>query len=147
MPDTQQNGTALAFDFGAVRTGVAVGDTAIGIAHPLETITTRSTDECLKRIETLIREWQPLHLVVGLPCHADGTPHEMTAQARKFARRLKGRFGKAVWLVDERHTSALAESMLDEAGVQRGKKQKPALDQVAAQVILTTWFDDPGEAV
>lgn len=147
MHDQPPSGTALAFDFGEVRTGVAVGDTMIGIAHPLETIATKSADERITRISALIKEWQPGHLVVGLPCHADGTPHELTARVRKFARRLKGQFGKNVWLVDERYTSILAESMLDEAGVQRGRKQKPALDQVAAQVILTTWFDHPGEQV
>ena len=147
MPEALRSGTVLAFDFGAARTGVAVGDTALAIAHPLTTITTRSSDECLAQVEALIKEWQPVHLVVGLPCHADGTPHEMTARARKFAQRLKGRFGRAVWLVDERYTSEVAETMLGEAGVQRGRKQKPALDQVAAQVILTTWFDYAGEAV
>ena len=36
--------------------------------------------------------------------------------------------------------------MLEEAGV-RGRKQKPALDQVAAQAILATWFESPGIAV
>jgi putative Holliday junction resolvase len=48
--------------------------------------------------------------------------------------------------VDERLTSVIAESMLAEAGV-RGRKQKPALDQVAAQAILATWFESPGIAV
>jgi putative Holliday junction resolvase len=70
----------------------------------------------------------------------------MTQLARRFANRLKGRFGLPVWLVDERLTSVIAESMLAEAGV-RGRKQKPALDQVAAQAILATWFESPGIAV
>ena len=84
-------------------------------------------------------------LVVGLPTHADGTPHEMTRLARKFAQRLHGRFGLPVWLVDERHSSQVAEVQLNDAGL-RGRRQKPALDQVAAQVILQSFLDMPQAA-
>ena len=49
-----------------------------------------------------------------------------------------------MWLVDERLTSVIAESLLEEAGV-RGRKQKPVLDQVAAQAIVMAWFEEPGE--
>lgn len=136
-------GTALAFDFGERRIGVAVGEPLIGTAHPLVTIDTEVNEARFAAIEALIGEWQPAHLVVGLPVHADGTEHDMTRLARKFAQRLKGRFALPVWLVDERHTSELAESMLQEAGV-RGRKQKPMLDQVAAQAILQTWFETSG---
>ncbi|MBV8048091.1 MAG: Holliday junction resolvase RuvX [Paludibacterium sp.] len=139
-------GGALAFDFGERRIGVAVGDGLLGIAHPLCTIDTESNDERFARIAALIDEWRPQALVVGLPTHADGTEHELTRLSRRFANRLKGRFALPVWLVDERHTSLLAESLLKEAGL-RGRKQKPVLDQVAAQAILQTWFDMRGETV
>ncbi|WP_028535359.1 Holliday junction resolvase RuvX [Paludibacterium yongneupense] len=133
-------GAVLAFDFGERRIGVAVGETLIGIAHPLETIDTLLNDERFARIAALIAEWKPAQLVVGLPVHADGTEHDMTRLAQRFANRLHGRFGLPVALVDERHTSLLAESLLAEAGL-RGRKQKPVLDQVAAQAILQTWFE------
>ena len=70
----------------------------------------------------------------------------MTRLARRFAQRLHGRFGLPVFLVDERHTSLVAEEMLREAGL-RGRRQKPALDQIAAQLILQTYFDGGGEAL
>ncbi|MDF0604222.1 Holliday junction resolvase RuvX [Neisseriaceae bacterium TC5R-5] len=139
-------GGVLAFDFGERRIGVAVGDTLLAIPHPLTTIDSTINDERFATIAALIKEWQPRQLVVGLPVHADGSEHQMTKLARRFAHRLKGRFGLPVWLVDERHTSLLAETLLREAGI-HGRKQKPALDQVAAQAILATWFDDPGIAV
>lgn len=139
-------GTTLAFDFGERRIGVAMGETLLGIAHPLITIDTEITEQRFAAIGKLITEWRPAQLVVGLPVHADGTEHDLTRLARRFANRLKGRFGLPVWLVDERHTSLIAEGLLNEAGV-RGRKQKPALDQVAAQAILQTWFEQPGEAV
>ncbi|GGY08572.1 Holliday junction resolvase RuvX [Paludibacterium paludis] len=137
------DGTALAFDFGERRIGIAIGEPLVGVASPLATIDREINDERFAAIASLIEQWRPAHLVVGLPVHADGTEHDMTRLARRFAQRLKGRFGLPVWLVDERHTSLLAESMLKEAGV-RGRKQKPMLDQVAAQAILQTWFDVPG---
>lgn len=142
MPD----GTALAFDFGERRIGVAVGEPMLGIAHPLTTIQAQTTDDRFAAIARLLDEWRPAQLVVGLPTHADGSPHAMTQLARRFAQRLKGRYGLPVWLVDERHTSLVAESLLEEAGL-KGRRQKPVLDQVAAQAILQAWFEQQGEAV
>lgn len=137
MPDV---GTVLAFDFGEKRIGVAVGDIAIGIAHPLQTIAGKSTAERFAVIATLIAEWKPVQLVVGLPLALDGTEHEVTRLCRRFARRLQGRFGLPVEMVDERLTSAEADQALNEGGV-RGRDRKAVLDQVAAQRILQSYFD------
>ena len=61
-------------------------------------------------------------------------------RSRRFARRLESRFGIETVLVDERYTSVTASAALREAGV-NGNKQKHMLDQVAAQLILQTYFD------
>ena len=79
MPDPV--GTVLAFDFGEKRIGVATGETLLGSAHPLTVIHAESNDDRFAAIGKLIAEWQPERLVVGLPTHADGTPHEMTRLA------------------------------------------------------------------
>jgi putative Holliday junction resolvase len=60
--------------------------------------------------------------------------------SRRFAQQLEGRFAIPLALVDERYTSISASSALREAGV-KGRKQKPMLDQVAAQLILQAYFD------
>lgn len=133
-------GTILAFDFGEKRIGVAVGNLELGLAHPLATVSEESTVGRFDRIASLIEEWQPVLLVVGLPTHADGTEHELTRLSRRFARRLEGRFGIKIAFVDERYTSISAGEALREAGI-KGRKQKPALDQVAAQLILQSYFD------
>jgi putative Holliday junction resolvase len=129
----------LAFDFGERRLGVAVGELSLRIAHPLATIEARSDRERLEAVAELVREWQPVIMVVGLPAHMDGTEHGLSARCRKFARRLQGRFGVRTELVDERLTSRSAGLALAEAGV-RGRSQKGAIDQVAAQHILDTFF-------
>lgn len=136
----QAVGTLLAFDFGERRIGVAVGDNLVGIAHPLQTIDAESNDIRFAAIGHLIAEWKPVRLVVGLPTHLDGTEHELTLLCKKFARRLEGRFNLPVSLVDERLSSAEASQNLKQAGI-GGRKQKPMLDQVAAQLILQHYLD------
>lgn len=135
-------GTVLAFDFGEKRIGVATGETMLGTAHPLTTIHAESNDERFAAIAKLIAEWQPEQLVVGLPCHIDGTPHEMTRLATRFAERLKRRTKLPVSFADERLTSVDAETRLRETG-RNAKSAKPLLDAVAAQLILQTWFESP----
>lgn len=133
-------GTALAFDFGQARIGVAQGDAELGMAHPLATVSGSSNEAKFDAVAKLIQEWQPAYLVVGLPVHADGSEHELTRLSRKFGRRLQGRFRLPVYWVDERMSSLYAESLLAEAQV-FGRKQKAVLDQVAAQAILQGFFE------
>jgi hypothetical protein len=71
----------------------------------------------------LIQEWRPLQLVCGLPFSMDGTEHDMTRRARRFANQLNGRFALPVTLVDERLTSFDADLRLREAGV-KGSARK-----------------------
>lgn len=133
------SGTVLAFDFGEVRIGAAVGEAQIASAHPLETINTPENAVRFARIAGLIREWQPQALVVGLPTHMNGQAHAVTDLCRRFGRRLNGRFALPVYWVDERLSSIEAEHLLADAQV-FGRKQKAVLDQVAAQAILFTFF-------
>ena len=133
-------GTILAFDFGTRRIGVAVGESAIGLAHPLATIASEQNEHRFAAIERLIDEWHPARLIVGLPLHADGTEHALTARARRFANQLEGRFGLAAELVDERFTTHAATEALSDAGV-KTRAHKDVRDQVAAQLILQAYFD------
>jgi putative Holliday junction resolvase len=143
MPDEgAPHGTFLAFDFGTKRIGIAVGNSISRTAQPLTTLRGEQNEQRFASIQALLQEWQPAALIVGLPSNDDGTPHELTRLCRRFAQRLKGRFNLPVILVDERYTSAAASSQLAEIGI-RGIKQKPLLDQVAAQQILQAYFEEP----
>jgi putative Holliday junction resolvase len=97
----------LAFDFGTQRIGVATGNTLTRHATPLRTIAGEG-DRPFMAIEALINEWRPDALVVGVPFHPDGAPHDNTDRARRFARRLHGRFKLAVHEVDERYSTTEA---------------------------------------
>ena len=133
--------TVLAFDFGTRRIGVAVGNSITAVARPLTAIASDANAVRFAAIETLIDEWRPGMLVVGQPVHGDGTPHEMTARALRFARQLEGRFGMKVVCVDERYTTEGADDVLTAAGVPF-RARKAVRDGVAAQLILQSWFDD-----
>lgn len=99
----------LAFDFGTRRVGVASGNTLLRTAQPLKTIAAEGTAR-FDAIARLVDEWKPDALVVGVPCHPDGAPHDNTGRARRFGRQLHGRFHLPVHEVDERYTTTEAHS-------------------------------------
>ena len=99
----------LAFDFGTQRTGVASGNTLTRSAQPLRTLSGGAATR-FDAIARLVAEWQPAALVVGVPFHPDGSPHENTRRARRFARQLHGRFHLPVHEVDERYSTTEAHA-------------------------------------
>lgn len=118
----------LAFDYGTRRTGVATGSAVLRQGQPLRTITAEGEARFVA-IEKLIGEWKPDALVVGVPLHPDGAPHDNTRRAQRFARQLAGRFRLPVHEVDERYTTteALAAGAAD-------------ADAAAAALILDQYF-------
>jgi putative holliday junction resolvase len=122
--------TVLGFDFGVKRIGVAIGNTMIRQAQPLQVISAVDNASRFDAIGALIAQWTPRRIVVGLPCHPDGAPHEMTARCQRFANQLHGRFGLPVELVDERYSSAVITA-----------KRGEVIDDRAAAIILQQYFD------
>lgn len=132
-------GTVLAFDFGAKRIGVSVGELELGIPHAHSVIDAEDNASRFAAIAALIAEWRPVCLIVGVATHAGGEDHPTGQLAQRFGRRLHGRFGIAVEFVDERLTSHAAEAALRDGGA-RGPKRAAMLDAAAAAEILRTWF-------
>ena len=120
----------LAFDYGLKRVGVAVGNSLTCQAQPLRTVSSEGKAR-FDDIACLVAEWQPHALVIGVPYHPDGTPHENTDRARKFGRQLSGRFHLPVHEVDERYstTEAIAGGARD-------------LDAASAAILLQQYFND-----
>jgi putative Holliday junction resolvase len=136
----------LAFDFGLKRIGVAVGDTTIGIAHPVTILSVASNVERLAAVEKLVQEWQPASFVIGEPHHENGDTHEVAHLAKKFGNRLTENFKLPVAYVNETLSSSEASEQLAAQGI-RGRAQKVQLDAVAAQVILQSYFDEQQKLV
>lgn len=99
----------LAFDFGLKRTGVAVGNRITRTATPQATIHAQG-DARWTPIASVVTEWQPHALVVGIPFHPDGAAHDNTRRAERFARQLRSRFQLPVYEVDERYTTTEAHA-------------------------------------
>jgi putative pre-16S rRNA nuclease len=133
------SGTLIGFDFGERRIGVAVGETSTRIANPLGAIEELANDARFRAIGRIVDEWQPAAFVVGLPRHADDSPHAVAKLAEKFARRLEARYHLPVAFVDETLTSALAESQLRETRTRATRKAD--VDALAAMMILQSYLD------
>ncbi len=139
--------TVLAFDFGAKRIGVAVGDALLGTAHPLAPIVATQPAARFAAIARLVEQWSAARLVVGVAHAGDGTQSEIARRAERFARQLEGRLRLPVARVDEAFSSVAAESRLREAaGARRAARASRArtLDSFAAQVILEQYFAEGG---
>ena len=138
---TDEPRTLIAFDFGEKRIGIAIGQTVTRTATALETVPVRRTKPDWAAIDRIIDAWKPDALVVGLPLNMDGTEQWITALARRFANRLRGRSGLPVHLADERLSTREAWTRLIESGERRGGP-----DPVAAQVIREGWFAEHADA-
>lgn len=139
MSVSQSVVTVLGFDYGTKRIGVAIGQTVTGTANPLATLPARDGIPCWDQIKALINEWQPQAFIVGVPRNMDASDSEMTVRARKFARRLTGRFNLPAHEVDERLTSREAIDRLYELRT-LGVKQSQGLDSYAAVLIVESWL-------
>ena len=135
--------TLLAFDFGLTQIGVAVGNAVLGTCEPLTVLRAKEGQPNWDETAKLLEEWQPDLLLVGDPLNMDGTPSEIGVRARRFARRLHGRFGKPVELVDERLTSHAAKAEARERG-HRGNYRRDPVDSLAATLILESWLNGRG---
>ena len=133
MPD--QSTTVIGFDFGSYWIGVAVGQTLTREATPLTAL--RNND--WKAIERLLDEWRPQQLVVGLPLSMNGEDQEMTASAKRFGRRLEGRFGITTSMVDERLTTREAYQIAME---RQQHKSKTEIDSLSAAIITESWLQN-----
>jgi putative holliday junction resolvase len=133
----------LAFDFGRRRIGVACGDTVSRTARPLAGVGNSPTGPRWDVVDSMIREWQPALLVVGLPYNVDDSESSMSESARTFAGELERRYSMPVHLVDERYSSLEAEDRLRSArelGTRKRRVAKSDVDAAAACVILERWF-------
>ncbi|MBK5073490.1 Holliday junction resolvase RuvX [Budviciaceae bacterium CWB-B4] len=134
------NRTVLGFDFGTKSIGAAIGQEVTGTARPLASFKARDGSPDWQQIEKLLKEWQPDLVVVGLPLNMDGTEQPVTAQAKKFANRLHGRFGVQIQLHDERLSTVEAKADLFSRGGFRAL-DKGSVDAASAVIILESWFE------
>jgi putative Holliday junction resolvase len=144
-------GAILAIDYGQKRLGLALSDEHGVTSRPFAIWTRINRRRDLARLRELVRQHAVRRIVVGLPLHLDGTPSEMSEEAKGFAARVEKALGVRVEMVDERLSSWEAEQAVaakQSAGSSRRgaaqdpRRKKKTLDDVAAAVILQDYLDN-----
>ena len=137
--------TLLAFDVGAKRIGVAVGNTVTLSAREVGVLDVHGNGPDWALLDRWVKEWQPQALVVGDPVPLDGGDQPARQRARGFARSLARRYALPVDQVDETLSSREAAQRFaaGRAAGARKKSQAATLDALAAVVILERWLTQP----
>lgn len=149
--DFVTRGVILAIDYGKKRLGLALSDEHGMTCRPHGTWTRINRRRDLTRLRELVRQKGVRRIVIGLPLHLDGTPSNMSEEAKSFAMRVGKALGLPVELMDERLSSWEArQSQADSTSNERAHRgssgrteirKQPPLDEIAAAIILRDYLE------
>jgi putative Holliday junction resolvase len=131
----------IGVDVGRVRIGLAASDPQGLLATPVCTVQRTGSDPGLGKIADVVRDYEAVEVIVGLPVTLQGEERQAAAEVRRYVRQLARKvYPVPVRLVDERMSTVVATRRLSERGV-RGKRRRTVVDQAAAVEILQGWLD------
>jgi len=130
----------LGLDIGSKTIGLAVSDSGLSIASPVETIRrTKFTADAIL-LEKVIDAYTVGGLILGLPVNMDGSEGPRCQSVRQFGRNLLERLDLPITFWDERlSTSAVTRTLL-EADMSR-RRRGEVVDKMAAAYILQGALD------
>jgi putative Holliday junction resolvase len=130
----------LGLDVGTKTIGLALSDTRLVIASPLDTIRRRRFRDDMAVLFALVERHDIGGLVIGLPLSLAGTDSPRTQSVRQFARNLLAMRDMPVAFWDERlSTAAVTREMI--AHDMTRKRRAEIVDRVAAAYILQGFLD------
>ena len=130
----------LGLDLGEKTIGLALSDTLLSIATPMQTLKRGKFIADAAQLDIIISAQGVGGLVVGLPLNMDGSDGPSAQSARAFARNWTARSPLPVILQDERlSTSAVTRTLL-EADASR-RRRDDVVDKMAAAYILQGVLD------
>ena len=130
----------LGLDLGEKTIGLALSDTLLTVATPMETWKRGKFTADAERLDALIAEQGVGGLVIGLPLNMDGSDGPSAQSARAFARNFAGRSPLPLVLCDERlSTAAVTRTLLDADASRR--RRAAVVDKMAAAYILQGALD------
>ena len=130
----------LGLDLGEKTIGLALSDTLLSIATPMQTLKRGKFAADAAQLDIIISAQGVGGLVVGLPLNMDGSDGPSAQSARAFARNWTARSPLPVVLQDERlSTSAVTRTLL-EADASR-RRRSEVVDKMAAAYILQGALD------
>ena len=130
----------LGLDLGEKTIGLALSDTLLTVATPMETLKRGKFSADAARLDTIIRAQGIGGLVIGLPLNMDGTEGPSAQSARAFARNFAARSPLPLVLVDERMSTMAVTRTLIEADTSR-LRRAAVVDKMAAAYILQGALD------
>lgn len=131
----------LGLDLGEKTIGLALSDTLLSVASPLERLKRGKFSVNAGELRRLIEEHGVGGLVVGLPLNMDGSEGPSAQSARAFARNFANLHNDiAIVLWDERLSTAAVTRTLLEADSSR-KRRAEVVDKMAAAYILQGALD------
>jgi len=131
----------LGLDLGTKTIGLALSDSMLSVASPLETLRRTKFTADAEALLALIAEREICGLVLGLPRNMDGSEGPRAQSTRAFANNMAGKTDLPITFWDERLTTAEAERVLiDQADMNR-KRRGEVIDKMAASIILQNFLD------
>jgi putative Holliday junction resolvase len=129
----------LGIDYGTRRIGLAAGD-ELGIATPIPALVEAEPAARRRALAAVVKTRRIQEIVLGLPLNMDGSSGFKAKETEAFAEELRAEFGLPVHLVDERLSSHLVESGMNQKQL-REIRGKGIIDSRAAAVILQDYLD------
>jgi len=130
----------LGLDLGEKSIGLALSDTLLSIATPMQTLKRGKFAADAAQLDIIISAQGVGGLVVGLPLNMDGSDGPSAQSARAFARNWAARSARPLVLQDERlSTSAVIRTLLEADASRRRRGQ--VVDKMAAAYILQGALD------
>ena len=133
----------LGLDPGSKTIGLAVSDSSLKVASPLETIKRGKFTQDAERLAEVCKQYRIGGLIIGLPVNMDGSEGPRCQSVRQLARNLveKAGFTQPIAFWDERLSTAAVERFLvDEADMTR-RRRAEVVDKMAAAYILQGALD------
>ena len=130
----------LGIDYGTKRIGVAVSDPLNIIARGIGVVA--NSGDAIKEIRRLAEEYSVSTIVIGMPFNLKGEKGQKALEVEKFVGRLEAEVAAKIVKWDERFTTTRVHQTMRELGVSKTKRQsKPAVDMMAAAMILQSYLD------
>ena len=130
----------MGLDVGTKTIGLALSDTRLVIASPLDTIRRRNFRDDMATLLALIDRHGAGGVVIGLPLSLAGTETPRSQSVRAFARNLAALRDMPALLWDERLSTAAVTREMIAAHMTR-KRRAEIVDKVAAAYILQGCLD------
>ena len=130
----------LGLDLGEKTIGMALSDTLLTIATPLETRKRGKFSIDAAALNTMMAKHGVGGLVVGLPLNMDGVDGPSAQSARAFARNFAVKSNLPILLWDERLSTAAVTRTLINADASR-RRRAEVVDKMAAAYILQGALD------